>query len=119
MFNVQLFNYSIIMTDQDFKKIFTAHRADFPDEGFTERVIRQLPKRNTVLPQVVMVVFVMIGLVLTFAIQGVTPLFGQINSLITSISQLQTPSPIAVITYLGILGWIGIIGYSMAQADVG
>jgi len=107
------------MNDHDFKKIFAAHRANVPDEGFSGRVIRQLPKRKTVLPQVVMAVFIMIGLALTFAIQGVAPLFEQINSLITSISQLQAPSPIAVITYLGALGLIGIIGYSVAQADAG
>jgi len=103
----------------DLKKIFTAHRADVPNEGFSERVMRQLPERKSVLPQMIMVVFIMIGLGLTFLIQGVTPLLEQINSLITSISLLQAPSPIAVITYLSTLGLTGIIGYSVIQADAG
>jgi len=103
----------------DFKKIFVAHRVDVPDEGFSERVVRQLPKRSSMLPQIVMAVFIMLGLALTFAFQGVTPLIEQINSLITSISRLQAPSPIAVITYLGVLGLTGIIGYSVAQASEG
>ena len=103
----------------DFKKIFVAHRLDVPDEGFSERVIKQLPERKSVLPQMVMAVFILIGLVITFAIQGVTPLIEQINSLIVSISHLQAPSPIAVITYLSVLGLTGIIGYSIAQADAG
>ena len=105
------------MNDQDFKKIFSAHRVDIPDDGFSERVIRQLPERKSLLPQTVMVVFVMIGLALTFAIQGVTPMLEQINSLITSISHLQIPSPGSIITYIGALALTGIIGYSVAQAD--
>ena len=107
------------MNDQDLKKIFVSHKADIPDEGFSERVIRQLPERKSMLPQVVMVVFVMIGLTLTFAIQGVTPLLEQINSLITSISHLQAPSPSSVIAYICSLAIIGTIGYSVAYADVG
>jgi len=107
------------MNDIDFKKIFTAQRVDVPDEGFSERVMRQLPERRSVLPQMVMVVFIMIGLVITFFIQGVTPLLEQINSLITSLNNSQAPSPIAVLTYLSIIGLTGIIGYSVAQADAG
>ena len=104
-------------TDQDFKKIFTAHRVDIPDEGFSERVIRQLPQRKSILPQVVMAVFVMLGVAFTFAIQGVTPLLEQINSLITSISQLQAPSPSSMIAYICVLTMIGTIGFSVARAD--
>ena len=105
------------MNDLDFKKIFITHKANIPDDSFSERVIRQLPERQSILPQVVMVVFVMIGLLLTFVIQGITPLLEQINSLITSISQLQAPSPIAVITYLGTIAMIGIIGYSVSWTE--
>jgi len=61
----------------------------------------------------------MVGLALTFAIQGVTPLLEQINSLITSISNLQAPSPFSVIAYIGALGLMGIIGFAVAQADAG
>ena len=107
------------MNDQDLKKIFAAHKADVPDEGFSERVMRQLPQRRSIIPQMVMVVFVVIGLALTFFILGVTPMLEQINSLITSISNLQAPSPIAVFTYLSILGWTGIIGYAVVQTESG
>ncbi len=106
-------------TDQDLKKIFTAHRVDVADDGFTERVIRQLPERKSILPQIVMVVFVVIGLTLTLAIQGVTPLLDQINSLMNSISHMQVPSVSSVVTYVGALALLGIIGYSVAQADAG
>ena len=105
------------MKNEELRRLFVANRVDIPDEGFTERVIRQLPERKSILPQVVMVVFVVIGLTLTFAIQGVTPILEQTNSLITSISHLQIPSAGAIITYIGALGLTAIIGFSVAQAD--
>jgi len=107
------------MKNLKIRKVFESHRVDISDDGFSERVIRQLPERKSMLPQIVMVVFIILGLALTFAIQGVTPLLNQINSLITSISHLQAPSPAAVITYIGVVGLVGIIGYAVAQADTG
>ena len=107
------------MNDTDFKKIFIDHRVDVSDGGFSERVIRQLPERKSMLPQMVMAVFIMIGLALMFAIQGVTPMIEQISSLTASISHLQAPSPGAVIAYLGVLTLTGIIGYSVTQVDAG
>ena len=107
------------MTEQELKKIFVAHRVDIPDEGFSGRIIRQLPERRSMLPQIVMTVFIAIGLALTFAIQGVMPLVEQINSLIVSISNLQPPSLASVIAYFGAIGLIGIIGFAVAQADAG
>ena len=107
------------MNEQDLKKIFITHKVDICDDVFTQRVVSRLPERKSILPQIVMSVFVMIGLVITFAIQGVTPLLEQINSLITSVIQLQAPSLSSVITYFGALALMSIIGYSVAQADVG
>ena len=104
---------------QDIRKIFETHRVDIPDEGFSERVVRQLPERKSMLPQMVMVVFTMAGLAITFTIQGVTPLLEQINSLITSISNMQMPSPISVVTYMCALGMVGMIGFAVAQVDAG
>jgi hypothetical protein len=102
------------------KTIFEAHKVEFPDDGFSERVIRQLPERKSILPQVVMAAFVMIGLVLTFAVQGgFMPALEQINSLVNSISRMQIPTASAVITYISALAMIGVIGYSVAQADAG
>jgi len=104
---------------QELRKVFETHRVDVPDEGFSERVVRRLPERKNMLPQIIMVAFTMLGLVLTFAIQGIMPILEQINSLIFSISHLQAPSLSAIITYLGTLGLAGIISFAVAQADAG
>ena len=107
------------MNDQELKKIFASHKIDIPDEGFSERIIRQLPERKSILPQMIMVIFIMIGLALVFTILGVTPLLEQINSLIASISHLQVPSPGSVFTYIGLFSLTGIIAYAVTQADAG
>jgi len=103
------------MNDKDFKKIFAAHKVDVPDEGFSERIIKQLPERKNRLPQLAMIVFMLTGFVFVFIIQGVTPLFEQIVNITTSISELQAPSPGAVITYFSLLIATGTIGYSVLQ----
>ena len=105
------------MNDQDLKKIFAAHKTDISDDGFSERINKQLPERRNILPQVVMVIFVLIGLTLTIVIQGITPMLEQISNLITSISHLQIPSLASVFTYFSFLALLGIIGFSVAQAD--
>ena len=107
------------MNEQDLKKIFVTHKVEIPDEGFSERVVRQLPERKSLLPPILMAVFIMIGLVPAFALVCVAPLLEQINSLITSIGHLQAPSLVSVVTYIGLLSLTGIIGYAVVQADVG
>ena len=107
------------MNDKDFKKIFIEHKVDIPDDGFSEHIARMLPKRKSILPQTVMIIFILIGLAITFAIHGVTLLFNQINDLFMSVSQMQMPSLSSVVTYIGALALLGIIGYSVAQADAG
>ena len=106
------------MNEQDLRKIVVTHKVDVPDEGFSERVARQLPERKSLLPPILMAVFIMIGIVPAFALLGVAPLIEQINSLITSVRLLQAPSLSAVTTYIGLLSLTGIVGYAMTQADV-
>ena len=106
------------MDDRDLKKIFSEHKVDVPNDGFSKHIITQLPERRNMLPQIVMAAFILMGLALTLAIQDIQPLIEQIDYLVTSISHLQIPSLVSVVTYFGILALLGIIGYSVAQADV-
>jgi len=103
------------MNEQELKKIFAAHKTDISDDGFSERVVRRLPERANILPQIIMTFFITVGLVITFAVQGIAPLLTQINSLITSISNLQLPSPISVFAYITVLILIGTVGFAAVQ----
>ena len=106
------------MNEQDFKKLFIAHKADIPDNSFSKRVTEQLPERkNNILSQMVMVIFIMVGFALVFILHGFTPLIDQINNLIISIGHMQIPTPASIAAYLGVLALLGLIGYSVTQAD--
>ena len=108
-----------MMNDQDLKKIFAEHKIDVPDNGFSKRITVRLPPRKNSLPQIVMIVCVVAGLGLTLAIQGIYPIFEQINDLVRSIANLQAPTLISVLTYIGFIATFGLIGYSVSHADVG
>ena len=107
------------MTEQKIRTIFKAHKADVPDKGFSERVVRKLSERKSLMPQTVIIVFTMTGVVITLAILGINPLFEQMESLITSIRLLQAPSLASIFSYLGILVSIGFIGFAVDQAGEG
>ena len=108
---------SKIMDDRDFKKIFKAHRVDIFDEGFSERIIGMLPERKSILPQIIMVVSAVIGLVLVFSIYGFDTMQEQIYSLSISVGRIQMPSLLSCITYLSIPVMAGLISYSIAQVS--
>jgi len=105
------------MNDKNLKKFFTENKVDVPDEGFSERIFRQLPERKNILPHIIMVIFITIGLTLTFTIQGTSTIIDQINNLIASINHLQKISPTSLITCIVLLGMVGIIGYSLVNVD--
>ena len=105
-----------MVKDTQLQKIFAPHKVEISDNGFSKQVVRQLPKRKSALPQIVMVAFVAIGLALTFSIQGVMPMIEQIKSFSTSIGSSQMPSMGSLLTYLYLLFSTGIIGYGVARA---
>lgn len=108
-----------MMNEKKIKELFKAHKADIPDDGFSERIIRRLPERRSILPQIIMSGFIMIGLILTFIVPGFTTLISeQISSLITSIHHLQMPSASSITVYFGVLALLGTIGYSVARVDI-
>ena len=111
--------YILNMNNKEFNDLFKSHKIEIPDDGFSEHVIHRLPERRSILPQIIMSGFILMGLVLTFAMPGFTTLvLEQIHSLITSIHHSQMPSASAIAVYLGMLGLLGTIGYSVARVDV-
>jgi len=107
------------MNDKNFKNVFIEHKIEIPDEGFSERIIRKLPERKNILPQIIIVTFIVIWVSFTFFIQGITPIIEQIDNLITSINNLQVPSANSVIILFVLLGVTGIISYSLMQVEEG
>jgi hypothetical protein len=105
------------MNEQNLKEIFSTHKVDMPNDGFSRRIITHLPERKSILPQVVMISFIVVGMILTFAVQGIDSVLNNINSLVFLISRMQIPSAISVITILGILSLTGLIAHSILQVE--
>jgi hypothetical protein len=103
------------MNDQEFKKLFSTHKVDIPDNGFSDRITGMLPDRKGRLPQIIMVAAVLLGLGLMFAILGFNTLPEQIHHLVVSVTRVQMPSLSSIITYLSIPATTWIIGYSITR----
>jgi hypothetical protein len=106
------------INDTELKKIFEAHKVVIQDDGFSERIINQLSVRKSILPQIVMITFILIGMALIFVIQDFTPVLEQIENLVSSIIHTQIPSLTSIFTYISALAMIGFIGFSASQVDV-
>ncbi|MDR2848773.1 MAG: DUF5056 domain-containing protein [Bacteroidales bacterium] len=104
-------------SEQKWKGLFEAQRADFPDEGFSQNVANRLPQRKSLLPQAVMLLCVFAGFAISFAITGVTPIVEQLYALVSSIHQLQIPSFASVATWLSGVALLGLTGFAVATAE--
>lgn len=104
------------MNDKDFKELFAAHRVEFTDREFVERVMKRLPARRSLLPELVVVFAAVLGSAIVFTVTGITPVFEQIGDFATAVGQLQIPSAGSIATVSGVLALWGLIGWSVAQA---
>jgi hypothetical protein len=106
------------MNDNELKKFFEAQKIVIKDDEFSELIINQLPVRKSILPQIVMITFILIGISLIFIIQDFAPVLEQIDSLVNSIINTQIPSLTSIFTYISALALVGFIGFSVSQVDV-
>ncbi|MCL2412561.1 MAG: DUF5056 domain-containing protein [Bacteroidales bacterium] len=114
------------MNDQDLKKLFKNHKIDIPDDGFSERVFRELPEQRSILTslrtlplsQIIMITFITIGFVLVFVLQGFAPIFEQLNQLTTSIPEMDISAlPAILITLIIWIFLLGTVGFSVASVS--
>jgi len=106
------------MNDKDLKKLFTSHKVEISDEGFSERVVQRLPQRTNILSQVIMITFIFIGFVLVFVLQGFAPLFEQISQLVGSIQHMEISSIAAIVGSLIIWTFLlGTVGFSVVSVS--
>ncbi len=107
-------------TDKDpfMEEIFKTHKFDISDEGFTDRVMRSLPGRSSLLSQLIMLFSVIIGMVLTVAIIGADVILSNLSGLITAVASVQVPTIPSVLVYTVGLMLISLIGYSISQVEM-
>ena len=99
--------------DKQLYDLFKANKAEFANNGFSKRVMRRLPKRNSLLPQIIITLCLISGMVLTFWLQGDSSLYKGIQEMIVSLSYAQVPSFTAINDYIIVLLLIGSISFGL------
>ena len=103
--------------DKKIHELFQSQRREIPDNGFSQRVMKDLPKKNSLLPKIIIPACFILGCILTFIVQSPFLFLEQLNDLGIAISQFRIPSASSVITYfIGLLIFVSI-GLGMYQID--
>lgn len=101
------------MNDRYMKDIFRSQKKEIPDEGFSRRIATHLPRRNNIMPQVIVAIFSLVGACAVVMITGTGPIIELVNS----ISPAKISLDGAVIaTYCSIIAAITTIGLSINKA---
>ena len=103
--------------EKEIYRVFQSHKPEIPDDGFIEQVMRKIPRRNVALPYIILLCCFILGLTLTFAIQGSFPFFEQMMELVDTISRMQYPSLLSVATYLSGLAALGTVTLGIYRSD--
>ena len=98
--------------DKKLYDFFHANKAEFADTDFPEQVMKRLPKRNSLLPPIIISICLLLGILLTVWLQGGSLLFEGIQSLGISLAHAQLPPVSAIIDYLIFLLLAGSISIS-------
>jgi len=106
-----------MINEQDLKNFFAENRSEIADNGFSARVQQRLPARQSIFPQIVMLLCIVTGLWLTITIVGFSSIQTQLLSLIDAVVHLQIPSFASIMTYLGVLATLSFIGFAVADTD--
>lgn len=104
--------------DKELYDLFKSHKSDIPDKDFSDRVIKALPKRKNMAPQIIMLVSTLTGLVLSILFQGFVPFINLIKDLVFSILNLQIPSLQSVMAYLICTMASLAIGFGIYKTDI-
>ncbi|MDR0756333.1 MAG: DUF5056 domain-containing protein [Tannerella sp.] len=105
------------INDSDLKRIFEMCRHEIADDGFSRRLRDALPPRPSYMPQIVMCICAMAGIMLVFTILGFESIADNILGIVESLSRQEWPSAAAVSMWLGIVCCTGIVGYAVAAAE--
>jgi hypothetical protein len=98
--------------DKELYDFFKSNKADFQDDGFSKRVMKQLPKRYSILPQMIILFCAFLVTVSVIALQG-APLIEQLNEMAASLNNLQPPSNFVMAIYVFELILFAIAGFAI------
>lgn len=103
--------------EEELREVFGKGRKEFADEGFTRRVMRQLPQRRSLLPQVIVAVCAVVGIGLTILILGFEPLAGAAQAMAAPLAGMQMPSLVLWLGCLAVAAASTLVGLAICRAD--
>ncbi len=97
----------------EFSGLFAAHKAEVPDNGFSQRVMQTLPDRSYSSP--LRYIVVALCALATLAWVFLTDdgfIVGAIADLVVAACTLSAPSPASLFAYVGLVLLLGTVGFA-------
>lgn len=106
-----------MQNDKELEQLFKSNKPEIQDQGFSKEVMNKLPEKIRILPQIIIVCFAVVGIILSIAIQGVSSFFESLNYIVEVSSQAEDISVSMLMPYLIGLLVLGSIGYAVYESD--
>ena len=101
--------------DKQLYDLFKSNKTDFADNGFSKRVMRRLPERNSrLLPMLIIFTCLLVGVWLTVYLQGGMFVFDGMQHAITLLEHAQIPPVSSLADCLIALLLIGSVSISLS-----
>lgn len=102
------------MNENKIDELLKSQKKEIADDGFTRRVMTNLPRRNSLMPQIIIALFSLASIAVVVAIIGVRPIMDLWESVFTPSGIELTGALVAVYVY--IVAAVTTIGLSIKHA---
>ncbi|MDR1454410.1 MAG: DUF5056 domain-containing protein [Tannerella sp.] len=105
-----------MLNDKELEHFFKTGKTEIPDNGFSKKVIKRLPEKTGIFPQIIIACFAVAGAVAAVAIQGLPFFTESLEQMIMTVSQAETSPFSALIPYSASLLILGSVGYAFYRS---
>ncbi|MDR2918715.1 MAG: DUF5056 domain-containing protein [Tannerella sp.] len=106
-----------MQNDKELEQLFKLNKRKIQDQGFSREVMNKLPDKIRILPQIIIVCFAVIGIILSIAIQGLSSFLESLNHIVEVSSQAEDISVSMLMPYLIGMLVLGSVGYAVYESD--
>ena len=99
--------------DKHLFELFKSQKTEFADNGFSQHLMKRLPGRSRLVTQIIIVICLLVGMILTVCLQGDKVIIESICSIAKALNYAQLPSIQAIAGYLIGLLIIGCMSVSI------
>lgn len=106
-----------MQNDKELELLFKSNKPEIQDQGFSKEVMNKLPEKIRILPQIIIVCFAIVGIILSIAIQGVSTFVEGLNYIVIASNQIENVSVSSLMPYLTGMLVLGSIVYAVYESD--